>query len=225
VRFASAVYAHYLYQAPKPVHVWFTYGAGLDRVAEWWQQLWGESLGKKRPCGSPVGQTPARALGVTDQHSQVQLYQDGPADKVFTFVRWMGGREKGIVPKAGFAPDMAMLGGRPLRDLFDAEFEGTIGALWAAGRPIVRMEIGARDEEHVGAFLQFWEWVTAIVGECAGVDPFDQPGVEEGKRIARALMGERGSEERRAEFDRRIAGIRRAEIRIGEDLPPRKGRR
>jgi len=120
---------------------------------------------------------------------------------------------------------MAMLGGRPLRDLFDAEFEGTIGALWAAGRPIVRMEIGARDEEHVGAFLQFWEWVTAIVGECAGIDPFDQPGVEEGKKIARALMGERGSEERRAEFERRIAGIRKAEIRIGEDPPARKGRR
>jgi glucose-6-phosphate isomerase len=225
VRFAAAVYAHYLYQVPKPVHVWFTYGAGLDRVAEWWQQLWGESLGKKRSCGSPVGQTPARALGVTDQHSQVQLYQDGPADKVFTFVRWMKGRERGIVPRAGFAPDMAMLGGRPLRDLFDAEFEGTIGALWAAGRPIVRMEVGERDEEHVGAFLHFWEWVTAIVGECAGIDPFDQPGVEEGKKIARALMGERGSEDRRVEFDRRIAGIRRAEIRIGEDPPARKGGR
>ncbi|MEW6719538.1 MAG: glucose-6-phosphate isomerase, partial [Thermodesulfobacteriota bacterium] len=225
VRFASAVYAHYLYQVPKPVQVWFTYGAGLDRVAEWWQQLWGESLGKKRSCGSPVGQTPARALGVTDQHSQVQLYQDGPGDKVFTFVRWMKGREKGNIPKAAFAPDMAMLGGRPLRDLFDAEFEGTIGALWAAGRPIVRMEIGARDEEHVGAFLHFWEWVTAIVGECAGVDPFDQPGVEEGKKIARALMGERGSEERRAEFDRRLSGIRRAEIRIGTDLPARRGRK
>ena len=225
VRFAAAVYAHYLYQAPKPVQVWFTYGAGLDRVAEWWQQLWGESLGKKRACGSPVGQTPARALGVTDQHSQVQLYQDGPPDKVFTFVRWMKGREKGIVPKAEFAPDMAMLGGRPLRDLFDAEFEGTIGALWAAGRPIVRMEIGARDEEHIGAFLHFWEWVTAIVGECAGIDSFDQPGVEEGKKIARALMGERGSEERRAEFDRRVAGIKRAEIRIGEDPPAKGGRR
>ena len=119
-------------------------------------------------------------------------YQDGPADKVFTFVRWMTGREKGNVPKAGFAPDMAMLGGRPLRDLFDAEFEGTIGALWSAGRPIVRMEIGKRDEEHVGAFLHFWEWVTAIAGTCAGVDPFDQPGVELGKRLTYGLMGRSG---------------------------------
>ena len=225
VRFASAVYAHYLYQSPKPVQVWFTYGAGLDRVAEWWQQLWGESLGKKRVCGSPVGQTPVRALGVTDQHSQVQLYQDGPADKVFTFVRWMKGREKGIMPKAELAPEMAMFGGRQMRDLFDAEFEGTVGALWAAGRPIVRMEIGSRDEEHVGAFLQFWEWVTAIVGECAGVNPFDQPGVEEGKNITRALMGEKGSEEQRTRFERRIAGIKKAEIRVGEDRPARKGGR
>lgn len=219
VRFAAAVYAYYLLVKPKPVQVWFTYGAGLERVAEWWQQLWGESLGKEREGRDPVGQTPARAVGVTDQHSQLQLYQDGPADKVFTFVRWMTGGEKGIVPKTGFAPDMAMLGGRPLRDLFDAEFEGTIGALWGAGRPIVRMEIGRRDEEHVGAFLHFWEWVTAIAGTCAGIDPFDQPGVEEGKRIARALMGETGSGARRADFAERVSGIRRAEIRIGEDPP------
>ena len=225
VRYAAAVYVHYLRRAPKPVQVWFTYGAGLDRVAEWWQQLWGESLGKKRRRGNPVGQTPARALGVTDQHSQVQLYQDGPADKVFTFVRWMKGREKGIMPKAELAPEMAMFGGRPLRDLFDAEFEGTVGALWAANRPIVRMDIGERDEEHVGAFLHFWEWVTAIVGECAGVDPFDQPGVEEGKNIARALMGEKGSEKQRAQFKRRIAGIKKAQVLIGEDRPTKKGKK
>ncbi len=225
VRFAAAVYTHYLLQNPKHIQVWFTYGAGLSRVAEWWQQLWAESLGKKRKDGTSVGQTPARAVGVTDQHSQAQLYQDGPSDKVFTFVRWMKGRERGSVPDAGFAPAMTMLGGRPLRDLFDAEFEGTIGALWSAGRPIVRMEIGERNEEHVGAFLHFWEWVTAIVGECAGIDPFDQPGVEEGKKIARALMGEKGSEKRRQAFEERVAGIRRAEIRIGEDAPARKRRR
>ena len=225
VRFAAAVYAYYLLVKPKAVQVWFTYGAGLERIAEWWQQLWGESLGKEREGRSPVGQTPARAVGVTDQHSQLQLYQDGPADKVFTFVRWMTGREKGNVPRAGFAPDMAMLGGRPLRDLFDAEFEGTIGALWSAGRPIVRMEIGKRDEEHVGAFLHFWQWVTAIAGTCAGVDPFDQPGVEEGKRIARALMGEKGTQALRADFAEKVSGIRRAEIRIGKDPPDVSTRR
>ena len=225
VHYAAAVYAHYMQQSPKAAQVWFTYGAGLDRVAEWWQQLWGESLGKKRACGSPVGQTPVRALGVTDQHSQVQLYQDGPADKVYTFVRWMKGREKGIMPKTELAPEMAMFGGRPMRELFDAEFEGTVGALWAAGRPIVRIEIGARDEEHVGAFLHFWKWVTAIVGECAGINPFDQPGVEEGKNITRALIGEKGSEEQRARFDKRIADIKRARIQIGEDLSARKKRK
>ena len=214
VLFASAVYAHYILSNPKPVNVWMTYGEGLERVAEWWQQLWGESLGKKRNDGTTVGQTPARATGVTDQHSQVQLYQDGPPDKVYTFVKWKEGREKGKVPRAGFSPDMSMLGGRPLRDLFDAEFEGTIGALWSAGRPIVRIEIGARDEAHLGAFLHFWEWVTAIVGECAGINPFDQPGVEEGKKITRALMGEKGSSSRREEFLRRIKKRTPAEIRV-----------
>jgi glucose-6-phosphate isomerase len=217
VLFASAVYAHYLLSDPKPVHVWMTYGQGLDRVAEWWQQLWAESLGKRRRDGTSVGQTPARAVGVTDQHSQVQLYQEGPDDKVYTFVKWGSGREKGNVPRAGFSPDMAMLGGRPLRDLFEAEFEGTIGALWNAGRPVVRIEIGNRDEVHIGAFLHFWEWVTAIVGECAGIDPFDQPGVEEGKRITRALMGEKGAAALRDRFLRRMRNRASAEIRIRGD--------
>ncbi len=217
--FAAAVYAHYMTSNPKPVQVWFTYGHGLDRVAEWWQQLWAESLGKKRQAAPSFGQTPARAVGVTDQHSQVQLYQDGPADKVFTFIKWRQGRVKGNVPRAGFAPDMAMLGGRPLRDLFDAEFDGTIGALQGAGRPIVRIEIGARDEEHVGAFLHLWEWVTAVVGTIGGVDPFDQPGVEEGKKITRTLMGEKGAEGRRAAFLDAAATRARAEVRTGKPRP------
>lgn len=221
LHFAAAVYAHYMMENAKPVQVWFTYGHGLDRVAEWWQQLWGESLGKRRPDGSPFGQTPARAVGVTDQHSQVQLYQDGPADKVYTFIKWREGRVRGNVPRAGFAPDMAMLGGRPLRDLFEAEFEGTIGALGRAGRPIVRIEIGRRDEEHVGAFLHLWEWVTAVVGTIGGVDPFDQPGVEEGKKIARALMGEKGSESLRAGFLEASAG--RAPAKIGTADVRRRG--
>jgi glucose-6-phosphate isomerase len=214
VLFAAAVYSYFMIENPKPVQVWFTYGEGLARMAEWWQQLWGESLGKRRHSGTSVGQTPARAVGVTDQHSQVQLYQDGPADKIFTFVRWKSGRETGNVPASGFAPGMEMLGNRPLRDLFDAEFEGTIGALWEAGRPIVRMEVGKRDETHLGAFLHFWEWVTAIVGECAGVNPFDQPGVEEGKIITRALMGEKGAAKRREEFLRAMRNRVAAEIRL-----------
>jgi glucose-6-phosphate isomerase len=214
VLLASAVYSHYILENPKPVHVWMTYGRGLERVAEWWQQLWAESLGKRRPDGESVGQTPVRAIGVTDQHSQVQLYQDGPPDKVYTFVKWMKGREKGNVPRAGFAPDMAMLGGRPLRDLFEAEFEGTIGALWNASRPLVRIEIGSGDEAHVGAFLHFWEWVTAIVGECAGIDPFNQPGVEEGKKITRALMGEKGATALREKFIRKTGSRASFEIRI-----------
>jgi glucose-6-phosphate isomerase len=222
----AAVYSHYLIDNPKPAHIWFTYGEGLARVAEWWQQLWGESLGKRKATGKPVGQTPSRAAGVTDQHSQLQLYQDGPADKVYTFVRWREGREKGNVPARGFAPGMEMLGGRPLRDLFDAEFEATIGALWKAGRPIVRMEVGKRDETHVGAFLQYWEWVTAIAGECAGVNPFDQPGVEEGKIITRALMGEKSSAKRREEFRRAMRNRVMVEIRIPAERPVRgKGRR
>ncbi len=204
VLFASAVYTHFLLVNPKPVQVWMTYGQGLERVAEWWQQLWAESLGKLRPDGKPVGQTPVRAVGVTDQHSQVQLYQDGPPDKIYTFIKWRKG-------------NLAMHGGKALRDLFEAEFEGTIGALWNAGRPIVRIEIGARDETHIGAFLHFWEWVTAVVGESVGINPFDQPGVEEGKKITRALMGEKGASALRERFLRKMKNRVPAEIRIREN--------
>jgi glucose-6-phosphate isomerase len=212
---AAAVYAHYMMENRKSVHVWFTYGAGLGRVAEWWQQLWAESLGKRRPDGRSVGQTPVRAVGVTDQHSQVQLYQEGPSDKVYTFVRWAKVREKGKIPRGGAAPGMEILGGKALRDLFDAEFEGTIGALWNAGRPVVRIEIGARDEAHLGALLHFWEWVTAIVGVCAGIDPFDQPGVEEGKRITRALMGDPQSADLRDRFLSALSAREPAAVRVG----------
>jgi len=211
---SAAVYSHYLLENPKPVQVWFGYGLGLDRMGEWWQQLWAESLGKRRAQGPPVGQTPARAAGVTDQHSQVQLYQDGPADKLFTFVKWMEGREDATIPSMEILPGMEILGGRSLRDLFDAEFEGTLGALWKAGRPIVRIGIGRRDELHIGAFLQFWEWVTGLVGTICGIDPFDQPGVEESKIITRALMGEKGTEERRRRFREAMDRRDPAEIRL-----------
>jgi glucose-6-phosphate isomerase len=110
-----------------------------------------------------------------------------------------------------------MLGGRPLRDLFEAEFEGTVGALWNAGRPIVRIEIGGRDEVHIGALLHFWQWVTAVAGECAEINPFDQPGVEEGKKIARALMGEKGASVLRERFLRRMKNRTPAEFRIRGD--------
>src|SRR4030067_8549 len=88
----------------------------------------GESPGNRRREGSPGGQTPARAVGVTDQPSQVQLYQDGPPDKIYTFIKWRKG-------------NLAMPGGKALRDLFEAEFEGTIGALWDAGRRIVGVDV------------------------------------------------------------------------------------
>lgn len=219
---AAAVYAHYMLSNPKPVHVWFTYGAGLDRVAEWWQQLWAESLGKRRPDGTRVGQTPARAAGVTDQHSQLQLYQDGPADKVYTFVTWSERRHDATIPRGGVAPGMESLGGRPLSFLFRNEYAGTVGALWKAGRPIVTIEVGRRDEEHVGALLHFWEWVTAIVGTMAGIDPFDQPGVEASKTLTRALMGEPEFRARRREFLADLRGRARAEMTV-RGAPPGPG--
>jgi glucose-6-phosphate isomerase len=91
---------------------------------------------------------------------------------------------------------------------------------------VVRVTLGGRDEEHLGALFQLYEWVTAIVGTAAGVDPFDQPGVEEGKKITKALMGEKGSAPLRDEFLRRMERRKRLEFHLSDrDGGPAGGRK
>lgn len=162
------------------------YSDGLADLGLWWRQLWAESLGK-----GGRGTTPIRAIGPVDQHSQLQLYLDGPADKIFTLI--------GIDP-AGLAPvptipasaiadtRLGWLAGSSLGDLLDAERRATLATLAKAGRPLRHLALPALDEYHLGGLFMHFMLETILVADQWGVDPFDQPAVEEGKRLARASL-------------------------------------
>jgi glucose-6-phosphate isomerase len=158
------------------------YAESLETFAEWFAQLWAESLGK-----DGVGQTPARALGATDQHSQLQLYRAGPHDKLVTLVRPREYEDRGI-PETDLE-GLSYLGGASLGELLDAEFEATEASLVEAGVPNVRIEIGRVDERNLGELLYAMEAATVLYGELDSVSTFTQPAGEWGKKAARGLLG------------------------------------
>jgi glucose-6-phosphate isomerase len=193
------------------VNAMMPYAEALEPFAEWFAQLWAESLGKEG-----LGQTPARALGVTDQHSQLQLYRAGPRDKLVTLVR---PRERSELPipaadhlgteeRAGNAPAtgedtpatgtdhpetdedaLASLRGTGLGTLLDAEFRATEASLAATDRPSVRIEVDRLDAAGIGELCYGLEAACVLAGELYGVETFTQPAVEWGKRAARGLLG------------------------------------
>ena len=192
---------HYLIltKRKKTIQVAFPYSNQLWGTAFWFRQLWAESLGKERNRKGQVvnvGQTPVAALGTTDQHSQVQLYMEGPNDKVFTFWAVNKFASQGKIPKTktGFE-SFDYLAGQSLAKLIDAERRATAAALTETGRPNCTVSLDRVDEEHMGAFLQMMEFQTAFAGELLGIDAFDQPGVELGKKFTFGLMGRAGYEE------------------------------
>jgi len=158
------------------------YAESLETFAEWFAQLWAESLGK-----DGLGQTPARALGATDQHSQLQLYRAGPPDKLVTLVRPTE-RADVAIPETDL-DGLAYLGGSSLGGLLDAEFEATEASLAAADVPNVRVEIDRVDERALGELLYGMEAACVLYGELASVSTFTQPAVEWGKKAARGLLG------------------------------------
>jgi glucose-6-phosphate isomerase len=189
----------------KPIQVAFPYSNHLWGTAFWFRQLWAESLGKARNRKGELvnaGQTPVAALGTTDQHSQVQLYIEGPNDKVFTFWAVEKFASPGKIPAARFnLPAFDALAGQSLARLIDAERRATAAALTENGRPNCTVTLGRVDEEHLGAFLQMMEFQTAFLGEMLDIDAFDQEGVDLGKRFTYGLMGRKGFEPYRKQFD------------------------
>ncbi|NHN41552.1 glucose-6-phosphate isomerase [Halorubellus sp. JP-L1] len=165
------------------VNAMMPYAESLETFAEWFAQLWAESLGK-----DGLGQTPARALGATDQHSQLQLYRAGPRDKLVTLVH-PGKRDDREIPETD-ADELSYLAGTGLGDLADAEFDATEASLAAAGRPSVRVALDRVDEHELGALLYAMEAACVLAGELYAVDTFVQPAVEWGKNAARGLLGE-----------------------------------
>ena len=188
----------------KNIAVTFSYSQRLAYLADWYAQLLAESIGKKHGRDGDVvhaGPTPVSAVGVTDQHSQVQLYVEGPFDKWFTFLAVDRPDHVVEVPPGFEGQDaLAYLGGRTLNELFAAERDGTRVALTDAGRPSLTVSFPAVTAHTVGQYLYLMELAVAVMGELYEVDAFDQPGVEAGKVAAYALMGRAGYEERRAEL-------------------------
>ena len=188
----------------KPMAITFAYSHRLRDLADWYAQLLAESIGKRKLRDGRdgfVGPTPVRAVGVTDQHSQVQLYVEGPHDKWFTLLGVERADHQVEIPSAYADRDaLAYLGGRSLGELFTAEREGTRIALTDAQRPNLSVTFPTVNAFTVGQYLFLMEVAVAVMGELYDVDAFDQPGVEAGKLAAYALMGRAGHEARRAEI-------------------------
>ena len=189
-------------QLKKSIAVFMPYSDPLRDFAAWFVQLWAESLGKKRPDGTSVGSTPIPALGATDQHAQVQLFMEGPADKTVTFVAI---KERGTDVKipAAFSDvkELGYLAGHSLSELIDVEQRATAGALARRGRPNMTFHLDRVDASHVGELMMLLEIATAYAGQLYGIDAFNQPGVELGKQFAYALLGRPGADAAKKEWD------------------------
>ena len=182
-------------------HVMMPYSDALRDFAAWFVQLWAESLGKIRPDGTSVGPTPLPALGATDQHSQVQLFMEGPANKTVTFLAVKEPSGDLPIPKLhGDIPELAYLGGHTLGELLDIERRATAGALAKRGRPNMTLTLDRVDAWHVGGMIMLFEIATVYAGALYGVNPMDQPGVELGKQFTYAMMGRADAEAARKEF-------------------------
>ena len=181
---------HYLMDTARGrnVRVMMTYADALERLAAWFVQLWAESLGK-----DGKGSTPHGAVGTTDQHSQVQLYMQGPQDKVIEIVEVeVHPRDLEIPGAYEDLEGVGYLGGHTMAELLNVECDATRRALTEAGRPNCTIKLGEPNEENLGFLLQALEVQTAIAGILYGVNAFDQPGVEAGKEITYKRMGRPG---------------------------------
>jgi glucose-6-phosphate isomerase len=186
------------------ISVMMPYSAHLRDIADWYRQLWAESLGKtvdRRGRTVNVGPTPVKGLGVTDQHSQLQLYAEGPDDKIITFLGVGEFAQTVSIPQPGPEGEaLAYLGGHSLAELLWAEQKSTAWALAQKGRPSLTVTLPKVDARSVGALVYMFEMATAVAGELYDVDAFDQPGVELSKKATYALMGRTGYEDLAAEI-------------------------
>jgi glucose-6-phosphate isomerase len=173
--------------ASKPISVLMAYADRLERFTKWYVQLWAESLGKDGKGTTPIG-----ALGPVDQHSQLQLYIAGPRDKLFTVLTTApagrGPRMNAELSKLGGEPDFS---GKTIGDLVAAQGRATAETLAKNGCPVRTVHLTQLDERHLGELLMHFMLETIIAAHLLGVDPFDQPAVEEGKVLAKRYLAGR----------------------------------
>ena len=189
----------WFYERGKRISVMMPYSYALRDLADWYRQLWAESLGKAKDLSGNevhIGPTPVKALGTTDQHSQVQLYREGPNDKLFTFLEVHNfDRDLRIGPAPDCAPELSFLAGADLGVLLNSEKRATEYALVRDGRPCLSVVFDRVNAYTVGQFVYLFEVTTSLVAGLFDINAYDQPAVELGKEATFALMGREGFEE------------------------------
>jgi glucose-6-phosphate isomerase len=201
--YMAAAVEYLFYGKGHRLSVMMPYSSALRDVADWYRQLWAESLGKN----DQVGPTPVKALGVTDQHSQVQLYREGPNDKVFCFLGVEHFGHTVAIPPAYQGVDaIAYIGGHSFNELIEYERVATTLALTDAGRPNYTITLPEVSAYTLGQLFHMLEVKTAMSGQLYRVDAFNQPGVEAGKVLAYGLMGRKGYEPAKQWIEDKQAG-------------------
>lgn len=200
----AAINWHY-YNRGKNISVMMPYCYALKDLSDWYRQLWAESLGKRNDIKGVevnVGPTPVKALGTTDQHSQVQLYREGPNDKLFTFLQvdeFSSDIEIGPAPEC--AAELGYLAGAKMSRLMNSEKYATEYALKDVQRPCLTVNFNRVDAGTIGQFIYLYEVTTSLAGLLFKIDAYDQPGVELGKEATFALMGREDYEELAGEIE------------------------
>ena len=202
---ACAVLQYITMKQGKNINVLMPYSDNLKLMADWYCQLWAESIGKADDYDGNkvnVGTTPVKSLGVTDQHSQVQLYIEGPYDKVITFISVTNyGCKMPIAHGCEDIPDVGFLGGHTMQELIQAENKATAYALMRAGRMNYTINLPEVNAFTLGQLMFLFELQTAYTGALLNVNTFNQPGVENGKKATFALLGKKGYEGQKKEMD------------------------
>ncbi len=200
---------HYLMDTKKGKYlsVMMPYSSRLKYVSDWYVQLWAESLGKEFDRdGNKInnGPTPIKALGATDQHSQIQLYNEGKNDKVITFIRVDEFDNELAIPNIFEYTGLNYLGGKTINQLINAEADSTAVALADYKRPNLTIRLPKINEYYLAQLFYMFEMQTAIIGELYNIDAFNQPGVEQAKNYTYALMGRMGYEDTASELTEKI---------------------
>jgi glucose-6-phosphate isomerase len=195
----NAAINYHFYNRGKKISVMMPYSYALKDLADWYRQLWAESLGKAKDLSGAevhIGPTPVKALGATDQHSQVQLYREGPNDKLFTFLQVNNfDRDLKIGPAPDCAGELGYLAGADLSSLLNSEKKATEYALLMDKRPCLTVLFDRVNAYTVGQFIYLFEVTTSLAGSLFGINAYDQPAVELGKEATFALMGRSDFEE------------------------------
>ena len=207
---AQSALIHYLLDVKKGKNntVMMPYSSRLRYVADWFTQLWAESLGKEVDRnGEKVncGPTPIKALGVTDQHSQIQLYNEGPNNKIINFIRVENFDNTVKIPQIFEYTGIGYLGGKTINDLINAEADATKVTLVDYQRPNVTITIPKVNGYYLAQLLYMFQVQTAIVGELYNINTFNQEGVEQAKNYTYALLGRTGYEDSAREIHEKMS--------------------